>query len=125
MSQVVTTKFKLMDSLYYFKDSLIDILAERAKRDFNIQKDNARFLIIHSTKLAKNFFKYDFTVNSIIFSIGQRTGLFLHPDDLRKCNNVDDILKCMKKADDALKTIIKERERLLNGFIAKYATKKI
>jgi hypothetical protein len=123
MSQVETTKFKLMDSLYYFKDSLINILADRISSDFNMQKDNARWRVIHSTKLAKEFFKHDFTVNSIIFVIAQKTGLYIRPEDLRTCNNVDDILKFMKKADDAWKAIIKERERLLNKFISKWSEK--
>ena len=72
MKQAVTTKFKLMESVQYYKEPLIDILADRISSDFKMQKDNARWRVIHSTKLAKDFFKYDFTVNSIIFLIGQK-----------------------------------------------------
>ena len=125
MSQVVTTKFKLMDSIQYYKEPLIDILADRISSDFKLQKDNARWRIIHSTKLAKEFFKTDFTVNSIIFVIAQKTGLYLKPEDLRTCNNVDDILKFMKKADDAWKRLLEERKRIINEFIVKHATKKM
>ena len=125
MSQVVTTKFKLMDSIQYYKEPLIDILADRISHDFKTQKDQARWRVIHSTKLAKEFFKYDFTVNSIIFVIAQKTGLYLKPEDLRTCNNVDDILKFMKKADDAWKWLLEERKRIINEFIVKYGTKKM
>lgn len=125
MKQEETTKFKLMDSVQYYKEPLIDILADRISSDFKIQKDNARWRIIHSTKLAKEFFKYDFTVNSIIFVIGYKTGLFLHPDDLRKCNTVDDILKYMKKAKDAWMALLEDRNKIMDKFIIKYGTKKV
>lgn len=125
MSQVVTTKFKLMDSLQYYKEPLIDILADRISSDFKIQKDNAKWRIIHSTKLAKEFFKYDFTVNSIIFLIAQKTSIYLHPYDLRKCNTVDDILKYMKKAKDAWMALLEDRKKLMDKFIIKYGTKKV
>ena len=118
-------KFKLMDSIQYYKEPLIDILADRISHDFKTQKDQARWRVIHSTKLAKEFFKYDFTVNSIIFVIAQKTGLYLKPEDLRTCNNVDDILKFMKKADDAWKRLLEERKRIINEFIVKYGTKKM
>ena len=100
MSQVETTKFKLMDSFCYKKDVLIDILADRISCDFKLQKDNAKWRIIHSTKLAKEFFKCDFTVNSIIFVIGQKIGLYITPENLRKCNTVDDVFKLLLRARD-------------------------
>ena len=118
-------KFKLMDSIQYYKEPLIDILADRISHDFKTQKDQARWRVIHSTKLAKEFFKYDFTVNSIIFVIAQKTGLYLKPEDLRTCNNVDDILKFMKKADDAWKRLLEERKIIINEFIVKHGAKKM
>lgn len=124
MSQVVTTKFKLIDSLCYKKDVLIDILADRISHDFKMQKDQARWRIIHSTKLAKEFFKYDFTVNSIIFVIGQKIGLYITPENLRRCNTVDDVFKLLLRARDDWNEGVKMWKEECNKVLEKiYGTK--